>query len=98
MELVEISRELASQVSLRPLLQKILSKASELTDSPDSSVLLYDNKRRSLYFAAATGSNSEMCLENWGESSDQRIPLKGSIAGEVFLTGVTRVTDAAEED
>ena len=98
MELVQISRELAAQVNLEPLLQSILSKASELTDSPASSVILYNIRSGSLYFAAATGDNAAMLLEKWGEFAEHQVPVEGSIAGKVFVTGVTLVVDEVEED
>jgi adenylate cyclase len=93
LELVKVSRELTSQVHLESLLQSILSKASELTNSPASSVILYNSRRRTLYFAAATGANAAMLLEKWGEFAEHQVPVDGSIAGEVFTTGVTRVVD-----
>jgi hypothetical protein len=48
--LVNVSRELTAQVHLESLLQSILSKASELTNSPASSVILYNSRRRTLNF------------------------------------------------
>jgi CHAT domain/GAF domain len=104
MELVQISRELAAQVNLEPLLQSILSKASELTNSPASSVILYNSRRLykgrrgSLYFAAATGDKSDMLLEKWGEFAEHQIPVEGSIAGKVFVTKQTLVVDKVEQD
>jgi hypothetical protein len=74
--LVQCSRELAEQIDLGILLNSILAKASELTDSPDTSVILSNNNCTGLYFAAATGSSAQMLLEQWGEFSNQQIPLK----------------------
>jgi hypothetical protein len=42
--LIESGRELSAQVTLEALLQSVLAKASQLTDSPDTSVIL--NQRR----------------------------------------------------
>jgi class 3 adenylate cyclase len=98
MELVELSRELSAQVDLRPLLQCILGKATQLTDSPASSIILHDPRRKSLYLAAATGDNAARLLESWGDSAERQIPLEGSIAGKVFLTGATHVVDRVDKD
>jgi adenylate cyclase len=85
--LVETGRELGAELRLTSLLQRILEKATLLTDSRDSSVILFDEKRKHLYFAHATGANADTLLEKWGGSSDRGIPLTGSKAGEVFTSG-----------
>lgn len=96
--LVESSEELAAQVELETLLQRILAKACELTDSQDSSVLLYNEAKNSLYFAAATGDKAEFLLQNWGENSPQQVPLRGSKAGQVFESGQSIIVNSIEED
>ena len=84
--LVESGRELASQIDLDVLLKNLLRKATELTDSQDSSVILYNDTRNTLYFAGATGAKAEMLLKKWGEFSLEQIPIEGSQAGEVFTS------------
>jgi adenylate cyclase len=37
-----------------------------------------------------------MLLEKWGEFAEHQVPVDGSIAGEVFTTGVTSVVDKVE--
>ena len=44
------------------LLSRILAEATRLTDSPDGSVLLLDEKRSCLYFAHAVGDAASMLL------------------------------------
>ena len=96
--LVKCSRDLAAQVDLDRLLQSILTRASELTDSRDSSVILYNPKRHSLYFAGATGENAEGLLKKWGKYSADQIPVEESKAGEVFATGVSSIVNVVEDD
>ncbi len=87
LSLIETGRILSSEVTLNTLLTTILEKACTLTDSPDGSLLLLDEKRLALYFAEAVGANSRLLLERWGRSSAERVPLKKSKAGVVFTTG-----------
>src|SRR4029453_13399211 len=82
--LMETGSDLAAEVNLKTLLGHILSRASDLTDSPDSSIILYKEDTKSLYFAAATGKDANHLLTTWGEYSDKKIPVHGSKAGEVF--------------
>ena len=96
--LVESGRELAAQVSLDVLLKNILKRASELTDSPDTSVILVNERGDGLYFAGATGAKSKMLLDTWGEFSAQQVPIEGSVAGTVFKTGRSVVVGAAKQD
>jgi len=98
MALVESGRELAGDIAIESLLQRILTRACELTDSPDSSVILHNEHRGSLYFAAATGDNAAMVLERWGETAEQQIPIEGSVAGEVFTDGKSQVVHAVAGD
>lgn len=96
--LVDIAGELTSQIDLNDLLQLILSKSGELTDSPDGAVLLYNTERNSLYFAGAIGKNSTLLLDTYGELSKQQIPIIGSNAGTVFLSGKSIIIDSVLED
>jgi class 3 adenylate cyclase/putative methionine-R-sulfoxide reductase with GAF domain len=98
LSLVETGRELAAETNLKSLLQTILRKASALTDSPDGSVILYDETTKGLYFAAASGKNASRLLADWGEFADRRIPIYGSKSGEVFRTGKSIVQNAIDRD
>ena len=97
LELLNTAKQLASEVSLPELLDAILARAQQLTDAPDASIFLYDSKRESLYFAAATGEKGAMLVREFGEFSDKRIPLH-SKAGTVFSTGKSIIVDSLEQD
>ncbi|HEY7770349.1 TIR domain-containing protein [Longimicrobium sp.] len=96
--LAEVSRALTAEVNLPVLLDNILRHANELTDSAASSVILFNPERESLYFAHATGPSAEKLLFEWGKTSSQGVPIHGSIAGQVFSTGVPARTDAVWEN
>ncbi len=96
--LMESSQRLTAEINIDELLQQILLTAGQLTNSPDGSVLLYDEERTGLYFAAAVGDSAPMLLKKWGESSNQRVPVHGSKAGTVFTTGESLVVDSLTSD
>jgi class 3 adenylate cyclase/putative methionine-R-sulfoxide reductase with GAF domain len=85
--LIESGRELSAQVGLESLLKNILVRASGLTDSPDTSVILKHEARSGLFVAAATGDKAEWVLTTFGKHSAKEIPIKDSKAGAVFETG-----------
>lgn len=89
--LVDSAKELSSEVDLSDLLEKILRRAGDLTGSPSGSVFLYDGERPGLYFAAATGPKAQQALAKFGELAPDRIPVEGSKAGRVYLSGETLV-------
>ncbi len=70
----------------------------KMTASPDGSVLLFDNDRGGLFFAAARGVTGPSLLENWGEYSSQRVPIGGSKAGLVYSTGQTILEQRLDDD
>ena len=96
--LVDISRELASETHLPRLLHRILEQATHLTDSPDGSVILFDDRRDCLYFADAIGSNAEMLLQRFGATGAEGVPTVGSKAGQVFTSLVSEIVDAVPTD
>src|SRR5262245_15968662 len=96
--LVETGGELASEVGLTPLIHRILERATQLTDSPDGSLILYSDKRKALYFAHAVGLKAPELLARWGENGPETIPLDDSKAGEVFRTGRPIVVAAVQDD
>ncbi|MBI5505745.1 MAG: TIR domain-containing protein [Deltaproteobacteria bacterium] len=85
--LIESGRELSGQVTLEALLQRILARAGQLTDSPDTSVILSHDGRDGLYVAAATGDKAEWVLTTFGKHSLKSIPVEGSKAGTAYSTG-----------
>lgn len=98
LNLVESGRELSSEIDLDVLLQRILDRAGELTDSPAGSILLHDNDRGGLYFAAATGPAAVTVLERFGESADDVVPLYDSKAGGVYQSGVSLIVTSVVSD
>jgi class 3 adenylate cyclase len=85
--LVESGNELAAAVDLDKLLENILRRAGELTQSKDGCVLLAKTGGQQLYFAAATGEHAETLLRTRGEFSEESVPVAGSKAGAVFQSG-----------
>ncbi|MEA3351922.1 MAG: ATP-binding protein [Chloroflexota bacterium] len=76
--LVEISLTLNSTLKLKPLLESILDIAGELLVCEGASVMLYNEDDEQLYFAAATGVETD-------DVDEIAVPLKGSIAGTIFV-------------
>ena len=87
--LIEISRSLNSTLSLRPLLQRIVGAAQELTDTEACSILLVDRKSGQLYFEAATNLPSMRSIV---------VPMEGSVAGWVVQTGESLIVPDASKD
>ena len=75
--LIEVSVRLNSTLNLDELLQFIIRSAAEILDCESVSILLYDEKRKQLVFAAATGSDSKQLVETL-------VPLDNSLAGTIF--------------
>ncbi len=91
--LVESGNELAAKINLNALLQHIVDRACKMTESPDGSIILYNEQRQTLYFAMATGEDADVVLTRWGEFSEQQVPVEGSKAGAVFKSGEALVED-----
>jgi adenylate cyclase len=96
--LVDLSREIASEIHLPRLLHRILEQATQLTDSLDGSVILFDEDRECLYFADAIGANAATLLQRFGEKGTDGVPLVGSKAGQVFTSLVSEVVEAVSTD
>jgi signal transduction histidine kinase len=89
--LVELSVTLNSTLDLDDLLQLITATATELLDCEAASILLYDEKKPRLYFAAATGSDPAKLAE-------VPVPLDSSLAGTIFRTNQHLILNNAEQD
>jgi len=89
--LIEISRSLNSTLSLRPLLNRIVVAAQELTRTEAASILLLDRKSGQLYFEAATGVQGYMMRSIV-------VPMEGSVAGWVVQTGKSITVPDASSD
>ena len=75
--LMEISLTLNSTLNIDELLQYIIRTATELLECEAASLLLYDEKRHRLFFAASTGSDPKRLAQI-------PVPIDGSIAGTIF--------------
>jgi len=89
--LLEIIRKMTSTLDLKPLLDTIVDVACELTESGAASLLLYDPTTKELRFQASP----DMHKTRLDEIS---VPLKGSVAGEVFTEGKPIIIQDAEAD
>ncbi len=89
--LVELSVTLNSTLDIDALLQVITSTATELLNCEAASILLFDEKRPRLYFAAATGSDPKKLAE-------VPVPIEGSLAGTIFRTKRPIILSNVEED
>ena len=89
--LVELSVILNSTLDLDALLQLITTTATELLDCEAASILLYDEKDKRLFFAAATGSDPE-------ELAKIPVPIENSLAGTIFRTSQHIIINNAEQD
>ncbi|HEX5836700.1 MAG TPA: GAF domain-containing sensor histidine kinase [Anaerolineales bacterium] len=89
--LVELSVTLNSTLDLDDLLQLITTTAAELLDCEAASILLYDERKPRLYFAAATGSDPARLAE-------VPVPIDNSLAGTIFRTNQYLILNNAEDD
>jgi signal transduction histidine kinase len=89
--LIEVSITLNSTINLDELLRFIIHTATEILDCKSVSILLYDETRGQLVFAAATGSDPKRLAEI-------PVPLDGSLAGVVFRENRNIILSDAEHD
>ncbi len=89
--LIEVSRNLSALLELEPLLQTIVAEAAELTHSQEASILLHNEEKQHLYFVAAPWHKRERMRE-------VQVPLKGSIAGQVYQLGEPVLVADAQND
>ncbi len=89
--LVELSVTLNSTLDLDDLLQLITTTAAELLECEAASILLYDERKPRLYFAAATGSDPARLAE-------VPVPIDNSLAGTIFRTNQYLILNNAEDD
>ena len=89
--LIDIARDLASTLDLDILLNRIVSAASDLTETEAASILLYDDAARQLYFQVATNLDQPTMR-------GLAVPLEGSIAGWIVINHkAARITNAKED-
>jgi signal transduction histidine kinase len=78
-QILEISYEMTSTVSLQALLKRIVEAAVELTDSASAGILLSGDNDTELRFTIASDSA--------GALTGIPVPIDRSVAGHVFTTG-----------
>jgi signal transduction histidine kinase len=88
--LLEVCRNLSANLEVGPLLQSIIEIASDLTNSENSFVLIYDKDKKYLQVVAAPFYMMES-LRTVG------VPLDRSLAGKAFSTGESLVFRENEE-
>jgi class 3 adenylate cyclase len=93
-----LAGELSTQVDQQKVVLAILERACNFTHSPEGSILLYDQLRKGLYFAAARGPKGPELLQKFGERSNQRVPLEGSKAGQAFCSGEIAIASNLQTD
>jgi signal transduction histidine kinase len=87
--LIEISRALNLTLSLRPLLNRIVFAAQELTQTQACSILLLDRRSGQLHFEAATNLPGIHSIV---------VPMESSIAGWVVRSGKPLVVPDVRRD
>jgi len=89
-QLADISASLNAQVELRPLLKHIMDVAVQIADCEAASVLLWDNSKQQLVFAASTTTSNNSDLYG------MVVPMD-SIAGEIYRENkIVQVDDAQQ--
>jgi K+-sensing histidine kinase KdpD len=89
--ILEISRELTTTVALGPLLKRIVDTAAELTETETASILLQDKRTGELRFQTAADDKSQ-------QLADIPVPIEGSIAGTVLMSGEPLIIGDARSD
>ncbi|GAB4546191.1 MAG: hypothetical protein OHK0023_05420 [Anaerolineae bacterium] len=91
--LMEISRQLNSTLDIGTLLYRIISAATELTDTETASIMLIDPKTGELRFEAS----SQATLTR-GAMDAIVVPIDGSLAGWVVKHGEPSLVEDARND
>ena len=89
--LLEISVTLNSTLDQEKLLNFILKTAEDVLECEGASIMLYDEKRAKLVFAAATASDPK-------ELAKIPVPLEGSLAGTIFRENRPLVINEVDKD
>ena len=91
LQLIDISRDLASTLDLDELLDRIVNASADITAAEAASILLYDNTARQLYFQVATNIDDQTMR-------GLVVPLEGSIAGWIVTKQKPLRIDDVSED
>jgi K+-sensing histidine kinase KdpD len=90
-KLVEISVVLNSTLDLNDLLKMIAVEAADLLECKATSILLHEENKNHLYFAASTGSDQEKLAEI-------EVPIDNSLAGTIFHSNKSLTINDASRD
>jgi K+-sensing histidine kinase KdpD len=89
--LMDVSLTLNSTLNLDEILSQLLTSATDMLDCDAASILLYDEKRNRLVFAASTGSDP-------AKLAKIPVPIDGSLAGTIFREEKSIVINDVEQD
>ncbi len=89
--LVDLSVRLNSMTDVDALLGFIIRTAADLLECETASILLYDEKRPHLFFAATSSSHADQLKQI-------TVPIENSLAGMVFRTNRSIIINEAEKD
>ena len=89
--LVDLGTTLNSTLNLNDLLKLIIQTAADVLECEATSILLYDEQRSSLFFAAATGEDAD-------KLSEIPVPIDNSLAGTIFTTKEPLILNRIEGD
>lgn len=90
-KLINISCDLASELDLNILLSKIVNAASEISNSEEASILMFDPAKNTLYFQAATNLDTQL-------KRGMVVPLEESIAGWIVKQQKPVIVDDPQKD
>ena len=89
--LAETSVALNSTLPLKTLLAELMATAADIMGAEGASVLLWDERRHDLRFAATTGEGADALL-------GQPVPLEGSLAGAILREDRALVVEDTQSD
>lgn len=89
--LVDLGTTLNSTLNLNDLLKLIIQTAADVLECEATSILLYDEQRDRLFFAAATGEDAD-------KLSEIPVPINNSLAGTIFTTREPLIRNTIEDD
>lgn len=89
--LLEVGRHLNSTLNLENLLDSIIKVASEVIETEQAAILLFDEQTHELHFAAATGLKQATV-------KSIPVPMDGSIAGWIFIHNKPQIVQDIQHD
>ena len=90
-QLIEISRDIASTLDLDVLLNRIVHAAADVTKSSAASILLYDESKQELYFHSSTNIDAPLMR-------GLVVPIEGSIAGDILKNRKPIIVMSTKDD